>query len=177
MVVPKLAGNFQHNIQPQKTFFKKIHSRGNLSKHYTSRALYIPLHPLRLQIFSTKPLKRWIFSTPIIYREVPRAPEDVLISLRSNDRFAYDSGAMLLILSSNNKPAAELAAKSKYFLGSNHRTSEAIKPKSAAILSTIAATFCSIIIEQIFTTPTKPYKKIHILFIFLEILTSFSSLL
>ena len=37
------------------------------------------------------------------------------------------------------------SAKSKYFLGSNYRTSEAIKPISAATLSTIAATFYSII--------------------------------
>ena len=45
------------------------------------------------------------------------------------------------------KIAAELAAKSKYFLCSNHRTLEALKHKSAATLSIIAATFCSIIIE------------------------------
>ena len=81
------------------------------------------------------------------------------------------------ILYRHNKPAAELAANSKYFSGSNYHTLEAINPKSTATLSTIAATFYSIIIEQIFTTPTKPYKKIHILFIFLEILTTFSSLL
>ena len=64
----------------------------------------------------------------------------------------------------------------KNFFVSIHRTSQAIKHKSAAILITIAATFCIIIIEQIFEIRTKPYKKIHILFIFLEILTSFSSL-
>ena len=46
------------------------------------------------------------------------------------------------------KPAVELAAKSKYFSGSNHRTLEPLKHKSAATLSTIAATFCSIIIEM-----------------------------
>ena len=45
------------------------------------------------------------------------------------------------------KIAAELAAKSKYFLCSNHRTLEALKHKSAATLPNIAATFCSIIIE------------------------------
>ena len=45
------------------------------------------------------------------------------------------------------KIAAELAAKSKYFLCSNHRTLEVLKHKSATTLSIIAATFCSIIIE------------------------------
>ena len=72
------------------------------------------------------------------------------------------------IIYRHNKQAAEVAAKSKYFLGSNYRTSEAIKPKSAATLSTIAATFCSIIIEQIFTTPTKPYKKYTFYLFFLR---------
>ena len=71
---------------------------------------------------------------------------------------------LLLILSSNNKPAAELAAKSKYFLGNNYRTLEAINPKSAATLFTIAATFYSIIIEQIFAKPTKPYKNTHFIY-------------
>jgi hypothetical protein len=52
---------------------------------------------------------------------------------------------LLLILSSNNKQAAEVAAISKYFSGSNYRTLEAINPKSAATLFTIAATFCIII--------------------------------
>ena len=45
------------------------------------------------------------------------------------------------------KIAAELAVKSKYFLCRYNRTFEAIISKSAAILPTIAATFCSIIIE------------------------------
>ena len=45
------------------------------------------------------------------------------------------------------KIAAELAAKSKYFLCSNNRTLEAINSKSAATLPNIAATFFSIIIE------------------------------
>jgi hypothetical protein len=52
--------------------------------------------------------------------------------------------------SSNNQLAAELAVIAKIFLCSNHRTSEVINPKSAAIFLIIAATFCSIIIE-IFT--------------------------
>ena len=52
-----------------------------------------------------------------------------------------------IIYRGTHKVAAELAAKSKYFSGSNHRTFEALKHKSAATLSTIAATFCSIIIE------------------------------
>ena len=54
----------------------------------------------------------------------------------------------LLILSSDNKQAAEVAASVKNFLISIYRISEVIKCKSAAALSTIAATFCSIIIEM-----------------------------
>ena len=73
------------------------------------------------------------------------------------------------------KQAAEVAAISKYFSGSNDRTLEAINPKSAATLSTIAATFCIIIIENIHITQIIP-KKIHILFIFLELMTGFVSL-
>ena len=124
------------------------------------------------------------FSTTIYNREVLERPRMFLSPFCRTICFAVRFGRnvvelmlLLLILSSNNKQAAKVAAKSKYFLGSNYRTSEAIKPKSAATLFTIAATFYSIIIEQIFATQTKPYKKIHILFIFLEMLTSFSSLL
>jgi len=61
----------------------------------------------------------------------------------------------LLILSSNNKQAAEVATSVKNFLISIYRTLEAIKCKSAATLSTIAATFCSIIIE----THQKSHRK------------------
>jgi hypothetical protein len=45
------------------------------------------------------------------------------------------------------KIAAEVAASVKNFLISIYRISEIIKRKSAAALSTIAAIFCSIIIE------------------------------
>ncbi len=45
------------------------------------------------------------------------------------------------------KIAAELAAIAKNIFISNHRTLQAIKHKVAATLSTIAATFCSIIIQ------------------------------
>ncbi len=45
------------------------------------------------------------------------------------------------------KIAAEVAASVKNFLISIYRTLQAIKHKVAATLSTIAATFCSIIIE------------------------------
>ena len=45
------------------------------------------------------------------------------------------------------KIAAELAAISKYFSGSNNRTLDTLKRKSTATLFTIAAAFCSIIIE------------------------------
>ena len=54
--------------------------------------------------------------------------------------------ALLYYIEAQKKIAAELAAKSKYFLCSNNRTLEAINSKSAAILPTIAATFCNIII-------------------------------
>ena len=60
------------------------------------------------------------------------------------------------------KIAAELAAIAKNIFISNHRTSEALKHKSAATLSTFAATFCIIIIEaQIFETlkPQKAYRN------------------
>ena len=45
------------------------------------------------------------------------------------------------------KIAAELAASAKNICISIHRTSKALNPQIAATLSTIAATFCSIIIE------------------------------
>ena len=61
----------------------------------------------------------------------------------------------LLILSSDNKQAAEVATSVKNIFISIYRTSEAIKCKSAATLSTIAATFCSIIIE----THQKSHRK------------------
>ena len=38
----------------RENFFQKIHSRGKLSKYYTSRVLYIPLYPTNSQIFGTK---------------------------------------------------------------------------------------------------------------------------
>jgi len=51
----------------------------------------------------------------------------------------------LLILSSDNKQAAEVAASVKNFLISIYRISEVIKRKSAAALSTIAATFAALL--------------------------------
>ena len=93
------------------------------------------------------------FSTTIYNREVLERPRMFLSpfarTICSAVRFGRNVVELmllfLLILSSNNKPAAELAAKSKYFSGSNHRTLEALKHKSAATLSIIAATFCSLI--------------------------------
>ena len=38
----------------RKLFSKKIHSRGKLSKYYTSRVLYIPLFSPKSPIFGTK---------------------------------------------------------------------------------------------------------------------------
>ena len=32
--------NLRHNLRAKKTFFKKIHPRGKLSKYYTSRVSY-----------------------------------------------------------------------------------------------------------------------------------------
>ena len=49
-----------------------------------------------------------------------------------------------------------MAAISKYFSGSNNRTLEALKHKSAATLATIAATFCSINIEAHHKSHRKP---------------------
>ena len=43
-------------VDTQKLFFLKIHSRGKLSKHYTSRVLYIPLSSPHSPIFGTKPV-------------------------------------------------------------------------------------------------------------------------
>ena len=51
------------------------------------------------------------------------------------------------IIYRGKKIAAEVAASVKNFLISIYRTLQAIKHKVAATLSTIAATFCSIIIE------------------------------
>ena len=73
--------NFRHNLRHAKTFFKKILSRGKLSKYYTSRVLHIPFYPPNLQIFGTKPLPRRRFLQHY-YRdtfiESHRKPMDVL---------------------------------------------------------------------------------------------------
>ena len=50
--------NLRHNLRHAKTFFKKIHSRGKPSKHYTSRVLQIPFSSPESQIFGTKSLLR-----------------------------------------------------------------------------------------------------------------------
>jgi len=55
------------------------------------------------------------------------------------------------IIYRGKKIAAEVAASVKNFLISIYRISEVIKRKSVAALSTIAATFCSIIIETLYT--------------------------
>ena len=124
MVVPKLAGNFQHTFGTifgtifgtRKLFFKKTHPCGNPSKYDTSRVLYIPLYPTNSQIFGTKLPKCRRYGITILYR-------------------------------GTQKQAAEVAAISKYFSDSNNRTLDTLKRKSTATLFTIAAAFCSIIIE------------------------------
>ena len=58
-----------------------------------------------------------------------------------------DYTIFMLFEQKKQKIAAEVAASVKNFLISIYRISEVIKRKSAAALSTIAATFCSIIIE------------------------------
>ena len=72
--------NLRHNLRHTKTFFKKILSRGKLSKYYTSRMLYIPLYPTNLQIFGTKSFPRRRFLQHY-YRdtfiESHRKPKDV----------------------------------------------------------------------------------------------------
>ena len=44
----------RHNFRHTKTFFQKTHSRGKLSKHYTSRVLYRPFYNPDPPIFGTK---------------------------------------------------------------------------------------------------------------------------
>ena len=60
--------NLRHNLRRAKTFFKKIHSRGKLSKHYTSRVLYIPFYHPKFPTFGTKHLPRRRFLQPY-YRD------------------------------------------------------------------------------------------------------------
>ena len=62
----KLSAQSSALYSASKNFFQKIHSRGKSSKYYTSRVLYIPFYSQKSQIFSTKPPKRWVFSTTII---------------------------------------------------------------------------------------------------------------
>ena len=50
--------NLRHNLRHAKTFFKKIHSRGKPSKHYTSRVLQIPFSSPESPIFGTKSFPR-----------------------------------------------------------------------------------------------------------------------
>ena len=70
-----------------KNFFKKIHSRGKHSKHYTSCVLYILFHSPNSLILDTKAPKRRVFSTLIIYRgkkiaeEVAASVKNFLISI------------------------------------------------------------------------------------------------
>ena len=54
--------NLRHNLRHAKTFFKKIHSRGKPSKHYTSRVLQIPFSSPESPIFGTKhlPCRRFL---------------------------------------------------------------------------------------------------------------------
>ena len=63
-----------------------------------------------------------------------------------------------IIYRSTQKIAAEVAASAKNIFISIHRTSRAIKHKSAATLFTFAATFCSFIIETQILETQKPQK-------------------
>ena len=60
--------NFRHNFRHAKTFFKKIHSRGKHSKHYTSRVLYIPFYSPNSPIFGAKLAQCRRYGITIIYR-------------------------------------------------------------------------------------------------------------
>ena len=80
----------------------------------------MPFYTPKSQNVCTKTPKRWVFSTTIVYR---------------GTRYT------------NPKIAAEVAAIAKNIFISIYCTSQALKHKSAATLSTIAATFSSIIIE------------------------------
>ena len=58
--------NLRHNLRRAKTFFKKIHSRGKLSKHYTSRVLYIPKAPYKIIVFIVFIIKAVILFTILL---------------------------------------------------------------------------------------------------------------
>ena len=119
-----------------------------------SHALSVMFHSKNSNL-RHKLLKCRRFSTTIYNREVLERPRMFLSpfgrTICSAVRFGRNVVELmlllLLILSSNNNQAAEVAAISKYFSGSNHRTSQALKSKLAATKFTFAATFCSIIIE------------------------------
>ena len=84
--IQKVGHFFGTTFGTRKLFSEKIHSRGKLSKHYTSRVLYIPLYPTNLQIFGTKPHPRRRFLQHY-YRdtfiESHRTPTEVLEMLYS----------------------------------------------------------------------------------------------
>ena len=55
--------NLRHNLRHTKTFFKKTHPRGKLSKHYTSRVLYIPKASYKIIVFIVFIIKAVILFT------------------------------------------------------------------------------------------------------------------
>ena len=85
-----------------------------------------------------------------------------LQSSAQNYQNAEDT-ALLYYIEAHKKIAAEVAASAQFFSIRIYRTLEAVHSQSAATLSTITATFCSIIIEagkqQIELCPTATHDR------------------
>ena len=89
---------------------------------------------------SNKQLNSKVFENKNKLKEPPKV---LIFSTKSPQRWEFSTP----IIYRGKKIAAEVAASVKNFLISIYRTLQAIKHKVAATLSTIAATFCIIIIE------------------------------
>ena len=66
----EINSNFGTIFGIHKLFSKKIHSRGKLSKYYTSRVIYIPFYSPYSQTFGTKLPKCRRYGITIIYRGI-----------------------------------------------------------------------------------------------------------
>ena len=99
---------FRHNLRHTKTFFKKIHSRGKHSKHYTSRVLHIPCFSPESPIFGTKSLSRRRFLQHY-YRDTfiksHRKPRDL-------PQISFFCSMLALIPQSGNFSGAALGVRS-----------------------------------------------------------------